>query len=128
MIRKERVAQFHFRSSLSFLLPRNLWGSGDLSSLQLGAAWGQRHMMFLGYEATMLALEANRVIGLRLIKIAHGGIEAGREVNLMVQEKIAAAAEAQATLMGGGGIEAVLNGYRRYVVGNAERLSPRSSR
>jgi hypothetical protein len=50
-------------------------------------------MIFLGYEATMLALEANGVIGLHLIKIAQGGIDAGHEINLMVQEKLDAAAE-----------------------------------
>jgi hypothetical protein len=30
---------------------------------------------FLGYEAIMLAFEANGVIGLRLMKIARGGVE-----------------------------------------------------
>jgi hypothetical protein len=38
-------------------------------------------MIFPGYEATMLALEANGVIGLRLIKIAQGGVDAGHEIN-----------------------------------------------
>ena len=59
-------------------------------------------MNFLGYEAIMLAFEANGVIGLRLMKIASGGVDAGREVILMVQEKAEAAVEAQTTLMGGG--------------------------
>jgi hypothetical protein len=84
-------------------------------------------MIFPGYEATMLALEANGVIGLRLIKIAHGGVDAGHEVILMVREKVDAAAEAHATLMGGGDAEAVLVGYRRRVALNAQRLSPRST-
>jgi hypothetical protein len=35
------------------------------------------------------------VIGLRLMKIAHGGVEASHEVILMVQEKVDAAAEAR---------------------------------
>ena len=47
-------------------------------------------MNFLGYEAIMLAFEANGVIGLRLMKIASGGVVAGREVILMVQEKVEA--------------------------------------
>jgi hypothetical protein len=81
-------------------------------------------MVSLGYEALMLVFEANRVIGLRLMKIAQGGVEAGREVRLMVQEKVDAAAEAQVTLMGGGDVEAVLIGYRRRVAMNAKRLSP----
>jgi hypothetical protein len=84
-------------------------------------------MIFPGYEATMLALEANSVIGLRLIKIAHGGVDAAHEVNLMVQEKVEAAAEAMATLAGGGSAEAVLAGYRRRVAFNARRLAPGST-
>jgi hypothetical protein len=80
-------------------------------------------MIFVGYEAVMLALEANKVIGLRLMKVAHGGVDAGNEVILMVREKLEAAAETQATVMGGGGLEAVLFGYRRRVAFNAQRLS-----
>ena len=45
-------------------------------------------MLFPGYEATMLALEANVVIGLRSIKVARGGVDAVQEINLMVQEKV----------------------------------------
>jgi hypothetical protein len=75
----------------------------------------------------MLALESNAVVGLRLMKIAHGGADAVEEVNLMVQEKIDAAGEALATLAGGGSVETVLAGYRRRVAFNAERLSPESS-
>jgi hypothetical protein len=41
----------------------------------------------------------------------------------MVQEKMEAAADAQATLMGGGNVEAVLIDYRRRVALNARRLS-----
>jgi hypothetical protein len=84
-------------------------------------------MIFAGYEATMLALEANSVIGLRLIKIAHGGVDAAQEVTLMVQEKVDAAADAMTTLVAGGSVEAVLAGYRRRVALNAERLSPGSA-
>ena len=85
-------------------------------------------MIFLGYEAMMLAFEANGVIGLRLMKIAHGGVEASHEADPMVQEKVDAAAEARATLMGGGNVEAVLVDYRRRLALNAERLSTRSAR
>jgi hypothetical protein len=80
-------------------------------------------MIFPGYEATMLALEANGVIGLRLIKIAQGGVDAGHEINLMVQEKVDAAAGALTTVVGGGSVETVLAGYRRRVALNARRLS-----
>ena len=84
-------------------------------------------MIYFGYEAMMLALEANGVIGLRLMKVAYGGVDAGDEVILMVREKLEAAAEAQATVMGGGSVEAVLIGYRRRVALNAQRLSRRST-
>jgi hypothetical protein len=84
-------------------------------------------MIFPGYEATMLALEANSVIGLRLIKISHGGVDAAHEVNLMVQEKVDAASEAMMTLLGGESVETVLAGYRRCVAFNAQRLSPGSA-
>ena len=80
-------------------------------------------MLFPGYEATMLALEANLVIGLRSIKVARGGVDAVQEINLMVQEKVDAAAEALATLVGGGSVEAILSGYRQRVTLNARRLS-----
>ena len=45
----------------------------------------------------------------------------------MVQEKVDAAAEAVATLLGGGSVETVLTGYRRRVALNAQRLSPGST-
>ena len=48
----------------------------------------------------MLALEANSVIGLRLIKIAQGGVDAVHEVNLMVHEKVDAGAEADGDARG----------------------------
>jgi hypothetical protein len=80
-------------------------------------------MIFPGYEATMLALEANGVIGLRSIKIARGGVDAVQEINLMVHEKVDAAAEALATLIGGGSVEAIVTDYRRRVALNARRLS-----
>ena len=62
------------------------------------------------------------MIGLRLIKIAQGGVDAGHEINLMVQEKVDAAAEALTTEVGGGSVETVLAGYRRRVALNARRL------
>ena len=80
-------------------------------------------MLFPGYDATMLALEANGVIGLRSVKIARGGVDAVQEINLMVQEKFDAAAEALTTLVGGGTVDAVLTDYRRRVSLNARRLS-----
>jgi hypothetical protein len=79
-------------------------------------------MLFSGYEATMLAFEANGVIGLRSIKIARGGVDAVQEINLMVQEKFDAAAEALTTLVGGGSVEAILSAIDGVTL-NARRLS-----
>jgi hypothetical protein len=51
--------------------------------------------MFFPFDsAVMLALESNRVIGLRLTKLAAGGVEAFEEAHLIISEKIGAAAEA----------------------------------
>jgi len=74
-------------------------------------------MIFPGFEATMLARKANGVIGLRSIKIAQGGVDAGHE------EKLDAAAGALTTLVSGGSVETVLAGCRRRVALNARRLS-----
>ena len=51
-------------------------------------------MLFPWYAATMLAIESNGVIALRLRKIAGGGREARDEADLMVSEKIDALFEA----------------------------------
>jgi hypothetical protein len=78
--------------------------------------------MFSWYSSAMLVLESNQVVGLRLMKLAHGGSEAGREANLMVTEKIAAAVEAATTLLSGGHIGIVMERYREHVTANAVRL------
>ena len=49
-----------------------------------------------------LAMEANQVIALRVMKLMRGGKRARREANLMVSEKIDAALKAGASLMRGG--------------------------
>jgi hypothetical protein len=69
-----------FRSRLNLAPHRNLYEAEGLYSFRMALPWRQR-MIFPGYEATMLALEANGVIGLRLIKIAQGGVDAGHEIN-----------------------------------------------
>ena len=43
------------------------------------------------FDAMMLAVEAQRVIELRLVRIAWGGAEAQAEMQSMVSEKIGAA-------------------------------------
>jgi hypothetical protein len=76
------------------------------------------------FHATMmLAFQSNRVIGLRLAKIAYGGTAAFDEPQLMGSEKIRAFAEATETLMTGGTTAAVLSCYQEHVTANVGRLS-----
>ncbi len=71
----------------------------------------------------MLGLEAQKVIEMRLVRIAWGGREGQAEIASMVTEKIDASIEAFGTLMTGGTPDAVVARYREYVAANAERLS-----
>jgi hypothetical protein len=85
-------------------------------------------MFFPLNAAVELALDSNRVIGLRLTKLAAGGFEAFEEAHLMLSEKIGAAAEATFTLMTGGTSAAVINRYQEHVAANVSRLSRRSAK
>jgi hypothetical protein len=69
-----------------------------------------------------LAMEANEVIALRVMKLMQGGKRARREANLMVREKIDAAIKAGARLMTGASGEEIVQQYRRRVAANARRL------
>ncbi|WP_210035728.1 hypothetical protein [Methylobacterium sp. PvR107] len=71
----------------------------------------------------MLAFEAQRVIELRLVRLAWGGKEGLAEAQSMVIEKVHAAAEATTTLMLGGSPETVIARYREHVAANTKRLS-----
>ncbi|CAO4148033.1 hypothetical protein [Methylorubrum aminovorans] len=75
------------------------------------------------FASLLLAIEAQRVIELRLVRLAWGGQEGWSEMNSMVFEKIAAAMEASATLLTGGTHEAVVARYREHVAANTERLT-----
>lgn len=79
-------------------------------------------------DATLLGLEAQRVIGLRMLHLAEGGPEAGIEAQRMVLEKTAAFAEAAATLCMGGSAHKVVRRYRFHVRANERRLSRRRIR
>ena len=76
----------------------------------------------------MLGFEANRVIGLRLMKLMLGGKGARREARLMVREKVHAGLKANARIMAGASADEVIRMYRRRVAANAKRLSKTSSR
>ena len=81
--------------------------------------------MRLSLDTTMLAVEAQAVIGLRLMILGAGGTAAKAEANLMVSEKVRALLEAGATIAGGGSAHRVVTGYRKHVRANARRLRSR---
>ena len=70
-----------------------------------------------------LAVEANHVIGLRLIQIATGQPDVFTELHLMISEKIDAATEAGASLASGRSVADVVERYREHVASNKRRLS-----
>jgi hypothetical protein len=65
------------------------------------------------YPWIMLGIEANRVVGLRVMKLMLGGKCARREARMMVTEKIRAGLEANARLMAGASPDEVIRTYRR---------------
>lgn len=69
-----------------------------------------------------LAVEANSVIALRMMKLMRGDRNARREAELMVNEKIRAAFEATGNLMTGASADEIVDRYRQHVAGNAKRL------
>jgi hypothetical protein len=70
----------------------------------------------------MLAVEANHVVALRMMRLMRGGRSARREAELMVSEKIHAGFEATASLMAGASGDQIIHRYRRHVAVNAKRL------
>lgn len=79
--------------------------------------------MFPSFAAFMLAIESNRVVALRIMKLAAGGPSAQAEARLMVSEKIGEAMAAGVTLMSGGSHAKVIKQYRSRVAANARRLT-----
>jgi hypothetical protein len=77
----------------------------------------------LTLDAVLLGFETQRVMGLRLAKIAAGGPAAQVEAQRMVMEKTAALAEAATTLATGGSARKVVRRYRTHVKANERRLS-----
>jgi hypothetical protein len=87
--------------------------------------FGDSAMFKFWYGAAMLSLEAQRVVALRMMKLARGGTQAQDEANRMVTEKFAASMVAAATLLAGGSGHAVVAQVRRKVRSNSRRLSGR---
>jgi uncharacterized lipoprotein NlpE involved in copper resistance len=70
----------------------------------------------------MLAVEANGVVALRMMKLMRGGKSARREAKLMVSEKVNAAFDTTARLMVGASGDEIVKRYRQRVAANAKRL------
>ena len=78
-------------------------------------------------DGALLGFDMQRVIVLRVMKIAAGGTAAHSEVIRMMTEKVPAATEAMAILTRGGSGRRVVRRYRMHVRANVRRLS-RSAR
>ena len=79
--------------------------------------------MKLALNTSMLALETQQVIGLRILKLTLGGPAASREANRMVAEKMIAFGEAASKAATEGTAGSVIKGYRKRVRANRRRLS-----
>ncbi len=84
----------------------------------------------MAMQSTMLAIESQQVIAMRLTKMAFGGPDVQREAELMVSEKLETMMESsQMMLMAAFGGKADLNApkvmdlYRKKVSANRRRLS-----
>jgi len=75
----------------------------------------------LTVDTTLLGLEAQSVVGLRLAQIAVGQSTLA-EAQLMMTEKMLAFMDAATTVATGGSAHAVVEDYRRRVQANARRL------
>jgi hypothetical protein len=79
----------------------------------------------LSSDLAFAGMDAQRVIGLRLAKLAKGGPAAQRESRRMVVEKIAASTEAFAALASGRSPDSILRRYRTIMRANEKRLRAR---
>jgi hypothetical protein len=76
----------------------------------------------LTLDAAQLGFESQRVIGLRLMRLAAGGPVAHAEARRMLAEKPIALAEAAVILGTGGTPRAIMRRYRTLVRANKRRL------
>jgi hypothetical protein len=75
----------------------------------------------LAFDMALLALESQRVVGLRIARIA--GRVAQTELARMLTEKPTALAEAAAAVITGGSASAIVRRYRTHVKTNQRRLN-----
>ncbi|HEX4159363.1 MAG TPA: hypothetical protein VHY79_12890 [Rhizomicrobium sp.] len=76
-------------------------------------------------EMTETSLAAQRVVALRMLRLAKGGAVAEREARRMVAEKVAAATEANLKIAQGVDLQGVVRHYGRVVRANERRLRRR---
>ena len=88
--------------------------------------FGERGGAILSSWSTvlLLALESSEVIGLRVAKLAGGGVDAQHGAHLIVSEKVDAVFDVSARLMSGATAINVINRFREQVAANVRRLSP----
>ena len=79
--------------------------------------------MDVAFDSALLCAEAGEVMGLRLLKLASGGGDAGREVVRMMAEKSVVFADAGCELAAGAPLALVVRRYRALVRANKLRLS-----
>ncbi len=91
--------------------------------------WPDMGLTSMAFQGTMLAIEAQQVIAMRLTKMALGGPDVQREAELMVSEKLETMTEGGQMMMmaalGGkqDGADKVMQLYRRKVRANRKRLA-----
>jgi hypothetical protein len=85
----------------------------------------QQEMLMLGpwITVSLLALESSEVIGLRVAKLARGGVDAENEAHLLVNEKIVAVVDTSMRLVCGATTSDVIDRFREQVAANVLRLS-----
>jgi hypothetical protein len=76
----------------------------------------------LARDMTLLGMESQLVIGLRMMRLMGGGTDAHTEAHRMVAEKVDQLARASLTIATGGTAQKVCTGYRRRVRANVRRL------
>jgi hypothetical protein len=82
-----------------------------------------RNWLKFAWDANLLALEAQQVMAMRVMKISLGGRRGSEEAERMLSEKILAAGQAGMRLARGGSGHSVVKQYRRKVRANRKRLA-----
>lgn len=80
----------------------------------------------LSTDMGLTSMNAQRVIALRLAKLAKGGPAAHREARRMIVEKVAASPEASVALVAGRSSHSIIRRYHTIVRANERRLTGRN--